>query len=162
MKNALLHSLLALCFIGAAGAEPGKIDEFDADQRSIEEMLKAVREQVAAGEDKVVQFPSGQFKLFPAGEDEEDRGAKLVTGEIGVKLDDAGSLKKVEAWILDKKPGWVHLRMDVDLASKHFFELEKLLSAKKVSYIVSTMDYEVEGGLHLMVVPGPPTLPKVE
>ena len=60
MKHTQLLALLTLCSIANAVGGPSKVEKFDAEKKSVNEMLLVVKERIAAGEDKAVLFPSGQ------------------------------------------------------------------------------------------------------
>lgn len=165
MKSTCIFSLVTVFSLACAIGNPSKIAEFDSEQSSVKEMLGIVKEKMAAGEKDAVIFPSGRLKLFTPDEDGEPVDAKDLNElqkftDYSVK--DATHLANVQMWIITKQVKWVMVRMDVDLPSKYFFELEKILSENNVSYIVSYEDYEIDGGFRLEMMPGFPPVPQLE
>ena len=148
MKPILLLSVIVLLCVRPAMGEPSKVKDFDDEKRSIREMLAVVRERMASGEKEAVIFPTGRFR-FPVatGKEPEDGRTTGISGEQKYSFGDARYLSNIESWILEENVKWVFIRLDVDIPSKHFFTLEKLLSEKDVSYILSPQDYDVANGL---------------
>ena len=66
---------------------------------------------------------------------------------LEISFDDENHLGKVEAWVLENDVKSVVVRLDLDLPSKAFFELEKALSFRDVAYMVVRTDHEREQGL---------------
>lgn len=188
MKTPLMWPLLILlcagCSDGDQGApqdtnEPGQTVEeaveepvesagaieFD-DQKSVRELLAIVSERIAAGEDQDLVFTTGQFKLFAApggGGGGEPAGPTQQPSDLEISFDDENYLGKVESWILNHEVKNVVVRLDLEVPSKAFFELEKALSFRNVAYTVVRTDHERERGLHLMAIPqGAIETPRIE
>ncbi len=165
MKSTHILSLVTVFSLACAIANPSKVEEFDSEKKSVKEMLGIVKEKLAAGERDAVIFPSGRLKLFApeaGGELAEAKDLSSLEEPKDFSVNDADHLINVQKWILATQVKWVTVRMDVDLPSKYFFELEKLLSENKVSYIVSMHDYEIDQGYQIEAMPDFPQVPQLE
>ena len=139
----------------------GEVIEFDGN-KSIKEMLQVVKSEIKKGETKAVMFSIGEFHLVRPNEDDGgDQHVTNLANPLSVELADRASLRNVKEWCETNKVKWVYLRVDLDVKSKHFFQLEEQLRSGGIQYILSSGDTKKEGVITLNHIPGAPVMPTI-